>query len=77
MDAHGMNDISQWVRRIDERVDQVQEDMGNVRAEMALIRQTIKRLEGNLRTAYRIGWGLLVTTLVGPMLAHWLSTVGL
>lgn len=84
MDSEAARDLSQWIRRVDERVDQVQKDVGHMREDMAalhqdigMVRQTTQRLEGNLRTAYSIGFSLIATTLLGPMLAHWLSSLGL
>lgn len=82
MPEQSQDNIVSWVGHIDRRVERLQGSMrementvGELRGELDHLRQAVEALQRSVSLATRIGWGLLGTTLIGPLISHWIMAL--
>ena len=57
------------------RVDAIDIRVRHLEKEFIHLHDTMRRIQQTMATAKSIGIGLMVTTLLGPLIAHWLSAL--
>ena len=74
MDTRDTSVDGRW-EEMGRRVNAIDIRVKHLEKEFVRMHDTMVKIDRTLRTARSIGIGLIVTTLIGPMIAHWLTAL--
>ncbi len=57
------------------RVNMIDFRVQHLEKEFIHMHDTMRQIQRTMMTAKSIGIGLIITTLIGPLIAHWLSAL--
>ncbi len=74
MDTRDTSVDGRW-EEMGRRVNAIDIRVKHLEKEFVRMHDTMVKIDRTLRSARSIGIGLIVTTLLGPMVAHWLAAL--
>lgn len=74
MDTRDTSVDGRW-EEMGRRVNAIDIRVKHLEKEFVRMHDTMVKIDRTLRSARSIGIGLIVTTLIGPMIAHWLTAL--